>query len=64
MSKKNHLNLPRRSVVAGLAAAGAATGLGLRRSFAQTSTEIAYNTFLDPANANDPRAAADRKSVV
>ena len=63
MSKKNHLNLPRRSVVAGLAAAGAATGLGLRRSFAQTSTEIAYNTFLDPANANDPRAAAQSRMI-
>ena len=27
------------------------------------STEIAYNTFLDPNNANDPRAAAQTKMI-
>jgi len=63
MSNKNDLKLSRRSVIAGLAAAGSATGLGLRKSFAQSGTEVSYNTFLDPANANDPRAAAQSRMI-
>src|SRR5579859_4186216 len=63
MSHKTDLNLSRRSVVAGLAAAGAATGLGLRESFGQSGTEVSYNSFLDPANANDPRSAAQSRMI-
>jgi multiple sugar transport system substrate-binding protein len=63
ISRKKDVNLSRRSVVAGLAAAGAATGLGLRKSFAQSRTEVSYNTFLDPANANDPRASAQSAMI-
>jgi multiple sugar transport system substrate-binding protein len=63
MSKKDVLKLSRRSVVAGLSAGGVATGLGLRKAFAQTGIEISYNSFLDPANANDPRAAAQSRMI-
>jgi multiple sugar transport system substrate-binding protein len=63
MPNKNHMKLSRRSVVAGLAAAGAATGLGLRKSSAQSGTELSYNSFLDPANANDPRSAAQSRMI-
>jgi multiple sugar transport system substrate-binding protein len=63
MSKNNDMKMSRRSVVAGLAAAGTATSLGLRKSFAQSGTEVSYNTFLDPANANDPRAAAQSAMI-
>ena len=63
MPNKNHMKLSRRSVVAGLAAAGAATGLGLRKSSAQSGTEVSYNSFLDPANANDPRSAAQSRMI-
>jgi len=63
MSKKIDLRLSRRSVVAGLAVAGAATGFGLRRSSAQSGTEVSYNSFLDPANANDPRSAAQSRMI-
>ncbi len=63
MSKKIDLRLSRRSVVAGLAAAGAATGFGLRTSSAQSGTEVSYNGFLDPANANDPRSAAQSRMI-
>jgi multiple sugar transport system substrate-binding protein len=63
MSKNNDMKMSRRSVVAGLAAAGTATSLGLRTSFAQSGTEVSYNTFLDPANANDPRAAAQSAMI-
>jgi len=57
------MNLSRRSLVAGLSATGAATGLGLRKSFGQSGTEVSYNTFLDPANANDPRSAAQSRMI-
>ncbi|MBV9977771.1 MAG: extracellular solute-binding protein [Hyphomicrobiales bacterium] len=63
MSRKKDVNLSRRSVVAGLAAAGSATGLALRRSFAQSGAEVSYNSFLDPANANDPRSAAQTRMI-
>jgi multiple sugar transport system substrate-binding protein len=63
MSKVKALKMSRRSVVAGLAATGATTGLGLRRSSAQSSTEVSYNSFLDPANVNDPRAAAQSRMI-
>jgi multiple sugar transport system substrate-binding protein len=63
MSKNNDMKMSRRSVVAGLAAAGTATSLGLRKSFAQSGTEVSYNTFLDPANANDPRATAQSAMI-
>ena len=53
MSRK--ATLSRRTVLAGIATAGVASGLGSRNSFAQSGTEVSYNTFLDPANANDPR---------
>ena len=63
MSHKINMNLSRRSLVAGLSATGAATGLGLRKSFGQSGTEVSYNTFLDPANANDPRSAAQSRMI-
>ena len=63
MPKEIDLRLSRRSVVAGLAAAGAATGLRLRKSSAQSGTEVSYNSFLDPANANDPRSAAQSRMI-
>jgi len=63
MSHKKNMNLSRRSLVAGLSATGAATGLGLRKSFGQSGTEVSYNTFLDPANANDPRSAAQSRMI-
>jgi multiple sugar transport system substrate-binding protein len=63
MSKNSDMKMSRRSVVAGLAAAGTATSLGLRKSFAQSGTEVSYNTFLDPANANDPRATAQSAMI-
>src|SRR5204863_99239 len=55
MSRKTTLS--RRTVLAGIATAGVASGLGSRNSFAQSGTEVSYNTFLDPANADDPRSS-------
>ena len=37
--------------------------MGSRKSFAQSGTEVSYNTFLDPANANDPRSAAQSRMI-
>jgi ABC-type glycerol-3-phosphate transport system substrate-binding protein len=59
----NDLKLSRRSVVAGLAAASVGTGLGVRKLSAQSSTEVSYNSFLDPANVNDPRSAAQSRMI-
>ena len=61
MSRKAALS--RRTVLAGMATAGVAPGLGPIKSFAQSGTEVSYNTFLDPANANDPRAAAQSRMI-
>jgi multiple sugar transport system substrate-binding protein len=61
MSRKTTLS--RRTVLAGIATAGVASGLGSRNSFAQSGTEVSYNTFLDPANANDPRSAAQSRMI-
>jgi ABC-type glycerol-3-phosphate transport system substrate-binding protein len=63
MSKNTELKLSRRAVVAGLAVTGATTSLGLRKSSAQSGTEVSYNSFLDPANANDPRSAAQSRMI-
>ncbi|SEE65746.1 ABC-type glycerol-3-phosphate transport system, substrate-binding protein [Rhizobiales bacterium GAS188] len=63
MAKNTDLKLSRRAVVVGLAVAGATTSLGLRKSSAQSGTEISYNSFLDPANANDPRSAAQSRMI-
>ena len=43
-------------LIAALAVVVAVTPMALAQQ-----VEIAYNTFLDPANANDPRAAAQTK---
>ena len=48
--------------VAGLIAALALV-VGLVPTAVAQSVEIAYNTFLDPNNANDPRAAAQTKMI-
>ena len=48
--------------VAGTIAALALVGGVVPTAVAQ-SVEIAYNTFLDPNNANDPRAAAQTKMI-
>jgi len=61
MSRKAALS--RRTVLAGIATAGVAPGLGPIKSFAQSGTEVSYNTFLDPANANDPRSAAQSRMI-
>jgi len=45
-------------VIAALAIVVAMTPMALAQQ-----VEIAYNTFLDPANANDPRAAAQTKVI-
>jgi ABC-type glycerol-3-phosphate transport system substrate-binding protein len=61
MSRKTTLS--RRTVLGAIATAGVSSGLGLTKSFAQSGTEVSYNTFLDPANANDPRAAAQSRMI-
>jgi ABC-type glycerol-3-phosphate transport system substrate-binding protein len=55
--------LSRRTVLGAIATAGVSSSLGLTKSFAQSGTEVSYNTFLDPANANDPRAAAQSRMI-
>jgi multiple sugar transport system substrate-binding protein len=50
----------RRTFVAG---AAAVLGLPAGRAFAQATETVTYNTFLDPANTNDPRAAAQTKMI-
>ncbi len=50
----------RRSFVAGVAAA---LGVPAGRAFAQATETVSYNTFLDPANTNDPRAAAQTQMI-
>jgi len=56
----------RRSFVAGVAGvAGAAAVLSVSggRALAQSTETVTYNTFLDPANVNDPRAAAQTQMI-
>lgn len=65
MSLRNGKTGPsRRSVIGGLAAS-TVTGAGLGRAAAQSGaiTEISYNGFLDPANLNDPRSAAQNRMI-
>jgi ABC-type glycerol-3-phosphate transport system substrate-binding protein len=50
----------RRTFVAGVAAA---LGVPAGRAFAQATETVSYNTFLDPANTNDPRAAAQTQMI-
>jgi ABC-type glycerol-3-phosphate transport system substrate-binding protein len=50
----------RRTFVAGVAAV---LGVPAGRAFAQASETVSYNTFLDPANTNDPRAAAQTQMI-
>jgi ABC-type glycerol-3-phosphate transport system substrate-binding protein len=50
----------RRTFVGGLAAV---LGAPLGRAFAQTTETVTYNTFLDPANTTDSRAAAQRQMI-
>ena len=59
------LKLSRRSLIGGLAAASVVTGVGMRKASAQSgaSTEVSYNGFLDPANVNDPRSAAQNRMI-
>jgi multiple sugar transport system substrate-binding protein len=50
----------RRTFVYGMAAVlGAPAG----RAFAQTTETVTYNSFLDPANTTDPRAAAQTQMI-
>lgn len=53
----------RRTFVAGVAGAAAVLGLPGGRAFAQTTETITYNTFLDPGNLNDSRAAAQTQMI-
>ncbi len=46
-----------------LGGAAAVLGAPAGRAFAQTNETISYNSFLDPANANDPRAAAQTQMI-
>lgn len=50
----------RRTFVAGVAAVLGAPAGG---AFAQATETITYNSFLDPANTNDPRAAAQTQMI-
>jgi len=50
----------RRTFVAG---AAAVLGVPAGRAFAQATETVSYNTFLDPANTNDPRAAAQTQMI-
>jgi len=50
----------RRTFVAGVAAV---LGVPAGRAFAQATETVSYNTFLDPANTNDPRAAAQTQMI-
>ena len=50
----------RRTFVAGVAAA---LGVPAGRAFAQATETVSYNTFLDPANTNDPRAGAQTQMI-
>ena len=50
----------RRTFLGGVAAVLGAPG---GRAFAQSTETIAYDTFLDPANVNDPRAAAQTQMI-
>jgi len=50
----------RRTVLAG---AAAMLGVPAGRAFAQATETVSYNTFLDPANTNDPRAAAQTQMI-
>ena len=53
----------RRTFVAGVAGVAAALGVPGGRAFAQTTETITYNSFLDPGNQNDPRAAAQTQMI-
>ncbi len=61
----DNLRLTRRSLIGGFAAASVVTGMGSRKASAQSgaTTEVSYNGFLDPANAKDPRAAAQNRMI-
>jgi multiple sugar transport system substrate-binding protein len=50
----------RRTFVAG---AAAVLGVPAGRAFAQATETVTYDTFLDPANTNDPRAAAQTQMI-
>ena len=50
----------RRTFVSGVAAVLAVPA---GRAFAQATETISYNSFLDPANTNDPRAAAQTQMI-
>jgi multiple sugar transport system substrate-binding protein len=61
---RSESRLSRRSFVASITAA-AALGVEARPARAQpaASQEVQYNSFLDPANANDPRSAAQTRMI-
>lgn len=61
----DNLKLTRRSLMGGFAAASVFAGVGSRKASAQSgaTTEVSYNGFLDPANAKDPRAAAQNLMI-
>ena len=61
MTEQTSVPLTKRRTFLGGAAAllGATAG----RAFAQTTETIAYNTFLDPGNVNDARAAAQTQMI-
>lgn len=42
---------------------GVAAVLGAPRAFAQTTETVTYDTFLDPANTNDPRSIAQTQMI-
>jgi multiple sugar transport system substrate-binding protein len=53
----------RRTFVAGVAGVAAVLGVPGGRAFAQTTETVMYNSFLDPGNVNDPRAAAQTQMI-
>lgn len=58
-----NLKLSRRTLMGGIAAASVVASVGIRKASAQSTTEVSYNGFLDPANAKDPRAAAQNRMI-
>lgn len=63
MSGTEQTPVPRTSRRVFLGGLAAMLGAPAGRAFAQTSETISYDTFLDPANANDPRAAAQTQMI-
>jgi len=56
-------SLPRTTRRVFLGGAASVLGVPAGRAFAQATETVSYNTFLDPGNVNDPRAAAQTQMI-